>query len=113
MAFESANEGVVEMMRGRRPTGGWGEIDDVVPRYHKSYDLSEEATANIKGPNQMKCEACLFFVEGTCRRYPPKVIPSIVPTIKPESMWPKVNAEDGCGEFSASFKPAGGLGAGK
>jgi len=36
-----------------------------------------------------KCERCLFWKEGRCRRFPPAMIEG----------WPRTQADDWCGEF--------------
>jgi hypothetical protein len=42
----------------------------------------------------MTCTKCRYFVQNTCRRYPPSGRPSA---------WPIVQKEDWCGEYSPTI----------
>jgi len=54
----------------------------------------------------VRCENCLFFYNGSCMRYPPKV--SIVQMDEYRSTertdWPCVSMTDFCGEFWKEVK---------
>lgn len=42
----------------------------------------------------MKCKECIYFIDDRCRRFPP------VPTQYGDAIFPKVNEENFCGEFT-------------
>lgn len=49
------------------------------------------------------CEQCRFFSprdwkSGICRRHPPGVV-AVSGAIEPETVWPRVEKLDGCGDF--------------
>lgn len=48
----------------------------------------------------MKCGECLYFSDERCRRFPP------IPTQYGDAIFPKVNADNFCGEFYAVEKLA-------
>ncbi len=42
----------------------------------------------------MKCKECIYFFDDRCRRFPP------IPTQYGDAIYPKVNEENFCGEFT-------------
>lgn len=46
----------------------------------------------------MKCKECAYFIEDRCRRFPP------IPTQYGDAIYPKVNEENFCGEFTRLSK---------
>lgn len=51
----------------------------------------------MTNPNGEKCESCLYFRTGQCRRNPPEVYTD---GGIPNGAWPLVNETDWCGEWA-------------